>query len=158
MDTVKEEIAKAAAAAKSGNSESAIEMLKELVDRNPDHELAVGMLASLYADLGMMDRAERLFEQVLNINLANPLARLHLGTTRMQLGKHEQALSTLEPLLQSQDDFIAHFYCGMLQLELNNIQESRINLDIASQRMPVEHPLRPNLDAALDSIRDSASL
>lgn len=69
----------AAAAAKQGDLESAIVHLKELLAADPRHEIALGLLAGIYAQLKMSDRAVALYRQVLEINPGNPLARLQLS-------------------------------------------------------------------------------
>lgn len=152
--TTVELLAQATKSVRTGEIDEAILILKSLLTQDPDHELATGMLASLYAEIAMLDRAEPLFEKVLALNGENSLARLHLGTTRMQLGKNELALSTLRPLLQDEKDYLAHFYTGALLAELNKIDEARIIYITTAQRMPSDHPLRQDLQAAIDALSE----
>lgn len=145
-------IASASEAAKTGKIDEAITSLKRLLDQQPDHELGIGMLASLYAEIGMLDRAESFFEKALSINNSNPLARLHLGATQMQSGKKEQALSTLKPLLEDDKDFLAHFYSGTILADLNKNEKARIMFTTSAQRMPGNHPLQGKLQEQLKAV------
>jgi cytochrome c-type biogenesis protein CcmH/NrfG len=52
--------------------------LKELLAADPDHEIANGMLAGIYAQLNMTQRAVEYFHRVLAINPQNALARVQL--------------------------------------------------------------------------------
>ena len=60
--------------AKLGDFEQAIVRLKTLLEAEPEHEVATGMLASIYAQLGMADRAIGFYQKTLAINPGNSLA------------------------------------------------------------------------------------
>ena len=65
-------------ALRAGRYQDSIEGLKRFIDSHPDHEVAIGMLAAAYFQIGMPDRARALFERVLEINPHNALARTQL--------------------------------------------------------------------------------
>jgi predicted Zn-dependent protease len=86
---VREALSRAAASAKSEDFAGAIAHLKELLAVEPDHEIANGMLAGIYAQIGMPERATEHFQRVLAINPQNPLARLQLEQLQQTGGTPE---------------------------------------------------------------------
>jgi len=85
IDT-REALSLATQCAKRGELEPAMIHLKELLAADPDHEIANGMLAAIYAQLNMTGRAMEYFRRVLAINPQNPLARSQLELLK-QTGK-----------------------------------------------------------------------
>ena len=77
IDT-REALGLAAACAKRGELEPAMLHLKELLAADPDHEIANGMLAAIYAQLNMTGNAVEYFRRVLALNPHNELARIQL--------------------------------------------------------------------------------
>lgn len=139
----------ATAYAKNGDLERAIESLKALVARNPKHEIATGMLASIYAQLDMRDRAIEYFQRTLTINPANPLARLQLGQLQLSAGRPLEALATWKPSVDDPQDFVARFHSGLALLQLQRPQEARSMFEAAAQRMPKDHALYAQLQDLL---------
>ena len=129
---VLEALSLAAACAKRGEFEGAIVHLKEVLGAIPDHEIANGMLAGIYAELKMPERATTHFERVLVANPRNVLARFQLGLLQLTGGRPQEALETLAPL------------------ELGKPGEARVLLQQAVQRMPADHPLYPQLQGLLE--------
>jgi len=77
-------LSQATEALQAGEPEQAISVLKDLLEKYPKNEIASGLLASIYAEIGMLDRAEEHFREALNANRQNPLLRLHLGLAEAQ--------------------------------------------------------------------------
>jgi predicted Zn-dependent protease len=148
---VREALSLAAACAKRGELEGAIVHLKEVLGAVPDHEIANGMLAGIYAELKMPERATARYEQVLVTNPRNVLARFQLGLLQLTGGRPQEALETLAPNLSDNTEFLAHFYSALALLELKKTGEARVLLLQAAQRMPADHPLYPQLQGLLDS-------
>ena len=65
-------------ALRAGRSQAAIEGLKRFLNAHPNHEVATGLLAAAYFQIGMPDRGRALLERVLEINPHNVLARTQL--------------------------------------------------------------------------------
>jgi Tfp pilus assembly protein PilF len=139
----------AAACAKRGDLEGAIVHLKEALVSEPDHEIANGMLAGVYAELKLPERATTFYERVLAINPRNILARFQLGLLQLTGGQPQKALATLQPNLADKTEFLAHFYSGLALLELKRTEEAHDLLQRAAQRMPADHQLYPQLQELL---------
>ena len=140
----------AAACAKRGELEGAIVHMKEVLGAVPDHEIANGMLAGIYAELKMPERATARYERVLVANPRNVLARFQLGLLQLTGGRPQEALETLAPNLSDNTEFLAHFYSALALLELGKPGEARVLLQQAAQRMPADHPLYPQLQGLLE--------
>jgi tetratricopeptide (TPR) repeat protein len=141
----------ATACAKRGDLEGAITHLKEVLSAEPDHEIANGMLAGIYAELKLPERATTCYERVLAINPRNVLARFQLGLLQLTSGRPKEALETLRPNLSDPSEFLAHFYSGIALIDLKKPEEARALLRQAAQRMPADHQLYPQLQELLRS-------
>ena len=146
----REALSLAAAYAKRGELEPAMIQLTQLLQADPDHEIANGMLAGIHAQLNMTDRAVAGYRRVLAINPDNALARFQLGLLQVTSGHPREAVDTLRPCLTDKQDFLAHFYSALALLELHRPEEARALLVRASQRMPADHTLRPRLGELLE--------
>lgn len=138
-------LSKATDAAKQGNLDEAIPLLKEVLSDYPDNEVANGMLASIYLQIGALEQAKQQFTELLQAHPENPLGRFQLGMCQLSMNHPKDALSTWQPLLADQEEFMAHFHSGLAQIELGNPKESYELVQIAAQRMPSNHPLYPKL-------------
>ena len=69
--------------------------LKEILSVEPDHEIANGMLAGIYAELKMPERATACYERVLAMNPQNVLARFQLGLLQLSGGRRQEAVENL---------------------------------------------------------------
>jgi len=97
---VRDALSLAAASAKRGDFEAAIVHLKEVLRAAPDHEIANGMLAGLYAELKMPERATACYERVLATNPHNVLALFQLGLLLRELNKPAEAHALLQRAAQ----------------------------------------------------------
>lgn len=129
---------------KRNDYKAAILTLKTLLDSDPKHEIALGMLASTYLQIGMHQQAIDLYERLLD-ERPNLLAQAQLGIAYAQTSQAQKALETLEPTLGLEGEFVAHFYVAQSLMQLHRFDEAKEKLAIAAQRMPSSHPLFANL-------------
>ena len=142
-------LAQATACTKNNDFAGAIGHLKTLLQSNPEHEIANGMLAAVYAELGMTDRAIDYFQRVLSLNPDNALARFQLGLLQLRAERPREALETWKTALADPDDFAAHYYSGATLLRLEEPEKARPILQEAARRMPKDHALFPQLHELL---------
>lgn len=142
---LKEKLSAAAGLAKEGNLDDAIIILKEILAVRPSHEISLGMLASIYLQIGMHQQAISHFETLLDIYPNNPLARFQLGMARLSQGQPQAALDTWEPMRSLENEFMAHFHSALALIQLGRNAEAVDRLELARQRMPESHPLFPRL-------------
>lgn len=153
-------LSRATEQAKHGDYEHAILELKGIILEHPGHELATGMLAAIYLQIGMHQKASRYYRKLLAQNPSNPLARFQLGMTRFAQGLPAEAIDTWEPLLETEGEFMAHFHTALALLQLERRPAAHAMLTQASQTMPVDHPLYPQLVqllAELDTTTETES-
>lgn len=139
-------------AARNGDMAVAIPLLKQLIETKPDHEIALGMLASIYLQMGMNGEANDLFELLLDKHPENPLARFQYGLTKLNSGLAEEAIKLWNPLLADESNFMAHFHTALAFLQLNNKQDAAHHLQTSTIAMPRSHPLYPQLLELLTSL------
>lgn len=135
------------------NTEAGMLALKTILELSPQHELANGMLASLYAQLGMPYAAINYYHTTLEINPDNHLARFQLGIQQLETGQAKVALQTWEPLLGLEGQFMPQFYSAIALIALERPQEANKLLTQAQATMPQDHPLRAHLAEQLEKTR-----
>lgn len=145
------ELSQAAACLSNGDTESALTHLKTALAAEPENELVLGMLASVYAQLGMDERATEFFEKILAVNPANPLARFQLGLLVFQRGQPEQALAIWQASEPPQGDFMIRFYSGLALAQLGRSEEARTLFLAAREHVPSDHPVRAEVDKLLSN-------
>ena len=119
---------------------------------DPRNEIAIGMLAGIYVQLNLRDRARACLRQVLEINPKNTLARHQLGLLQLEAGEPQAAIDTWAPSLDN-EDFVAHFHTAVALLELKKPSEARPLLEHCAPRMPRDHQLYPRLQELLAQLR-----
>ncbi len=142
---LKQQLTQATEHVKEGNFDSAIINLKAILNQYPKHEISLGMLASVYLQIGMQKQAIDLYETLLQANPKNPLARLQLGMAKFNSGHPQQALSVWEPMLTMDKEFMANFHSAQALVQLGRDQEALNLLVNPRQHMPPSHPLYPQL-------------
>ncbi len=78
-------------------------LLKEVVTKNPEHEMAQFNLGILSVKSGQHDKAIERFQKVLEINPLNNEARFLLGRTYFAMGNNDFALKNLNMIRESED-------------------------------------------------------
>ena len=90
-----------------------IMLLREVVAKNPNHEMAQFNLGILSVKSQQYDKAVERFQHVLEINSANKEARFMLARTYSAMGNKEQALKNLKMIRETED--------SRLNEEVNNL-------------------------------------
>jgi tetratricopeptide (TPR) repeat protein len=80
-----------------------IMMLREVVQENPKHEMALFNLGVLSIKSAQYDKAVDRFEKVLELNPNNKEARFLLGRTYISMGKSDLALKNLQMIRNTSD-------------------------------------------------------
>ena len=133
--------------------EDALINLKLILNDRPHDEIALGMLASAYAELGMKNQARDRFDQILSFNPENPLARYQRGLLDFEDKQFQSALEIWQPMLDDPGDFMGHFHSALALMQLLQPEAAKPLLTTAMDRMPVNHPLQPETARLLDILR-----
>ncbi len=95
-EQLKTQLTQASQQVREGDFEHAISTLKRILEGYPRHEISLGMLASIYLQIGMQKQAVELYQALLAAYPANPLARFQLGMAELNRGNPELALEASE--------------------------------------------------------------
>ena len=141
LPDVREPLTRAVEATRRKDFAAAIEHLKNVLAADPKHVVALGMLAGVYAELKMTDRAESNYQRVLEIDPSNVLARFQLGLLQLAAGRPREAIATWEPSLRDSKDYLAHFHSALAHAALGENARASELLERAAERMPASHAL-----------------
>lgn len=101
-------------AQEGSNPMKGIMMLREVVSKNPDHEMAQYNLGILSVQSGQLEKAVERFEKVMKLNPKRTEARFILARTYADLGKKEEALKNFRIVQEEVKD-------PQLNAEIDNI-------------------------------------
>ncbi len=150
----KGQLALATNLAKDRQFDQAIVILKSLVSENSKDEIVLGLLASIYFQIGMEEHAKDFYLKILTVNPENALAAFQLGLAQLSTGQAQEAVDTWAPLLKNEQEFMAHFHTGLAFLELERPVEALNVLQIARLNMPKSHPLFEKADEIIASLEN----
>lgn len=139
----------AIAQVRGGHYETAMEALQALIALDAKHEIAIGMLGSVQAELNAPEQAVACFQRVLEINPGNTLARIQLGEQLAALQRPREALAAWAPCLPQPGEFLAHYLSGLALMKLDEVEEARFLFAKAARFMPPDHEHRAALEQML---------
>jgi len=122
----------------SGRDADAVVMLKTLLEREPSHAMARYLLAAQHAQLGMMDRAEEGFREVVERAPAFPIARFQLGQLLLTRSEASGAREVLSPLVD-QDDAVGAYARALCAAAVDDVAQAVDELE-AGLSLPQDVP------------------
>jgi tetratricopeptide (TPR) repeat protein len=87
----------------SANPMQGIMMLRQILEEDPDNELANFNLGMLSIQSGQYKRAKEYFQKLIDVNPRNLKGQFYLGLSHYELGEKEEARKQFE-LVKSMDD------------------------------------------------------
>ncbi|AJQ92730.1 tetratricopeptide repeat protein [Gynuella sunshinyii] len=145
MKSVEQYIREISPLCQQHNFHSAVTLLKQAVSDYPKHEILLGLLASCYQELGISERAQDLYQNIVALNPENYLAIHQLGLIDFQQQKWQAALSVWEKLLLRPDDFLTKYYAALCYEQLENPAQARLMVKAAQQAAPTDHAIYPEI-------------
>lgn len=116
-----------------------LKLKKVIAETNPPDE-ALTMGASVYAQLKLFDRAEKLYQRYLEKNPKAFLERFQLGMTRFDSGKPAEALKVWDEVLKEKPEFPpALFYKGLALARTEKFNEAKMVLDHVVKTVPADN-------------------
>lgn len=123
-----------------GDLESALDKLKAVVSRKDAPAQASAMLARLYAQLGLFEKAKGLFEAYLAEAPESQVERFQLGMVHFDLGDISAALEIWEKILESSPtNPPALFYAALAYVKNSHFADARRNLDVLLKSAPPDN-------------------
>ena len=141
----KKTIAKVTGLIKSNSFDEAITLLQELLKTDTKNELALGLLASVYAEIKMNDKAINLYKKILTVNPNNPLARYQLGMIHFTDNQFDEAIDIWLASVTDEKNYMLHYYTGLAYMQKKQVENAKPMFEKAKQYMPTDHPLYQSL-------------
>lgn len=88
----------------SGQSDKAIQLLKQLSEQIPNNDGVLATLGAIYLSVGNLPEGLPLLEQALSINPANVDARVNFGIALQSIGQAQQGLDHLKQAVEQAPD------------------------------------------------------
>jgi tetratricopeptide (TPR) repeat protein len=154
---MRQELEKLTGLVRARRYDLAISELREFLVRYPDNEVATGLLAATYFEIGLAEKAAAGYERTIELNPANALARFQLGLVKLSQGANQAALYTWAPLTADPQEFMASFHSALACIQLGDEPRAREFLEVAGANMPVGHPLFPQLKSLRDRLSGDES-
>ncbi|CAN5441328.1 hypothetical protein BH11BAC2_BH11BAC2_10810 [soil metagenome] len=95
-------------------------LLREVVAKDPEHEMAQLNLGMLSVKSGQLDKAIERFEKVITINPKRSEMYLYLGQVYLQKGDTAKAITYLETFSKKSDDYQTVTQVGVMLKQLKN--------------------------------------
>ncbi len=134
-------VQQALVAARAGQHDEGIRLLKEAVSREPTHTTAHNELGVLYYHRGDYERARDCFRQAVNLDPEFTRALTNLGACHNDLENHAEAIACYRTAL-AQDPTLVDTW-GNLGKAWNDLEE--FEMAVASYRQGLELEQRPEL-------------
>lgn len=113
--------------------------IKSLVSANPTNEVLLTG-ARLYAQLRLFERAQKLFNQYLEVEPEALPVRFQLGMTQFETGNNEAALTTWQSILSAQPhNPPALFYSALALLQLGQAESALSHLQTIMQHIDIDN-------------------
>lgn len=88
----------------SANPMQGIMMLRNILDEDPENEMALFNLGTLSIQSGQYDRAKEYFEKLIKLNPQNLQGQFYLGLSYFELGDKDKARKQFELVKSMEDD------------------------------------------------------
>jgi tetratricopeptide (TPR) repeat protein len=123
-----------------GDLEKALDKLKQAISMGTYPVEALGMIARLYAQIGLFNRAEVYFAQFLNQVPGAINETFQYGMVQLDAGDSDAALATWKKLLDGHPEHPpAQFYTGLIQAEKQQIDEAKETLGSLINSIPTDN-------------------
>lgn len=123
-----------------GNLEGALGKLKQILAGTAPLPEAQAMAARLYAQLGLYDRAQALYQAYIKTNPGAVTEKFQFGMTHFESGHARQALAIWEELLK---EYPTHppalFYKALVLAQQGDVADARQTLDILMKSAPADN-------------------
>ena len=123
-----------------GELESALSKLKQILASDDVPTEAPSITARLYAQLGLFERAQALFQQYIDANPTSLVERFQLGMTYLDAGHPQEALEIWEAVLNEQPIHPpALFYKGLVLAQSGKIADAKQCLETLMHSAPADN-------------------
>jgi tetratricopeptide (TPR) repeat protein len=142
-------------ASQANDTQKSIGYIKEAIDQSPDDARMWYMLGTLYADIGIYDKAVQNMEKAIEVDSDYGIARFHLGLMQLISGDQQTAETTWAPL----DKLGATHYLSLFKTGLIKIAKDDVEAGIDLIRTGIENNhLNESLNKDMEMVVENATL
>ncbi|MCG6971462.1 MAG: tetratricopeptide repeat protein [Gammaproteobacteria bacterium] len=142
-------------ASQANDPQKSIGILKSAIEQSPEDARMWYMLASLYTDIGIYDKAIHNMEKALQIDPNYAIARFHLGLLQLTSGNRELANTTWLPLnALGETHYLVLFKTGLLHIADDDIEQGIL---LIRQGIDQNHVVE-SLNEDMETVIEHASL
>jgi tetratricopeptide (TPR) repeat protein len=139
----------------SGDSETAIRMLRAAAEEDTSSGLVQFLLAAELAQAGAMGEAEAAYANAVLLAPQFHIARFQLGLLQFTSGRAAVALLTWQPLLAlGDDDALPHFVRAFAALAGDQFAQAREAFEAGIARNSANEPLNADMRKVMAGIED----
>jgi len=136
----------------------AINYLKELTNKEPDHLDALYLLGAEYAQIGLYDLAADFMQRALAVAPELRIASFQLGLLFMATDRYNEAKETWSIILSgNENDYLSLFSEGLTSLVDNDAAETRRLLTLGIESNKENLALNNDMQNVLDSLSEVES-
>lgn len=142
-------------ASKANDTRKSIDLIKAAIEQSPQDARMHYMLGSLYANIGIYDKAVRSMEKSLQLDQTYGMARFHLGLMYLMSGRQQEAETTWAPLdSNGEEHYFTLFKTGLLKISNNDIADG---IQLIKNGIDKNH-LNESLNEDMETVIEHASM
>lgn len=139
-------------ASQHNDTQKSFGLVKQAIEKSPDDTRMWYMLGSLYADIGIYDKAIENMEKSLQIDPGYGIARFHLGLLFLTMGQQEQAESTWKGLDALGDThYLTLFKSGLLHIANDQVQDGIMLIEKGINNNQLNEPLNNDMQTVIEN-------
>ena len=139
--------------------EGALLKLKKIIDAGDPPADAIGLGARVYAQLGLYDRAGKLYERFLQAHPKAFLEQFQLGMTRFDAGRPDEAIKIWDEVLKDRPDYPpAVFYKALALAQSERAADAKLLLERLLKSVSVDNLYFGRSKELLQAIESGASV
>ena len=142
-------------ASQANDTQKSFGLVRQAIEKSPQDTRMWYLLGSLYADIGIYDKAIQNLEKALQIDAGYGIARFHLGLLYLTMGQQDKAETIWEKLESLGDThYLMLFKSGLLLIANEQVEEG-----IESIKKGIDNNyLNEGLNKDMESVITNATL
>ena len=140
-------------AMQANDHHKSIELVKHAIDLSPEDARLRYLLGSLYADLGVYEKALSNISSALDIDPNYSIARYHLGFMQLMSGNIEEAEKTWSPLDKlDSNHHLRLFKSGMMKIVREEFSEGLELIKSGIKHNKLNEALNNDMSVVIDNV------
>lgn len=139
-------------ASQDNDTQKSFGLVKQAIEQAPDDTRMWYMLGSLYADIGIYEKAVQNMEKALQIDSGYGIARFHLGLLYLTMGQQPQAESTWQLLDKlGNTHYLTLFKSGLIDIANDRVEEGIELIKRGIENNQLNEPLNSDMEIVIEN-------